>query len=108
MGDVVRVKSKREWRRVALGGSSTVLSNVRPARNDSRIPAYGYRDDGEHCVAYPFIEDSGHVRRDFVCFSHEDARLIAASPTMADYISRKADEGCSEAKTIMEAINANG
>lgn len=71
-----------EWRRVAQGGSSTVLTATQPARNDIRIPTYGYRDDGEHCLAYPFIGDGnvvGDVRLDFVCFSHEDAAHIVAS-----------------------------
>lgn len=35
-----------------------------------------------------------------------NARLIAASPTMANYIQRKADEGDEEAQRIMEAIHA--
>jgi hypothetical protein len=36
-----------------------------------------------------------------------NARLIAQSPRMADYIARHADAGCEEAKKIMEAINAS-
>jgi hypothetical protein len=35
-----------------------------------------------------------------------NARLIAASPTMAKYIQRKADEGDLEAAKIMETIHA--
>jgi hypothetical protein len=35
-----------------------------------------------------------------------NARLIAASPTMADYIAKKAGEGCAEAQAIMENIHA--
>jgi hypothetical protein len=35
-----------------------------------------------------------------------NARLIAASPTMAAYIQRKSDEGDEEAARIMEAIHA--
>lgn len=64
------------WRAVPLGGSSTVLTEMRPRRNDTRIPAYAYGD--EHCLAYPFIEEDLRARWDFVCFSHDDARLIAA------------------------------
>ncbi|WLS01694.1 hypothetical protein [Shinella oryzae] len=64
------------WRREAMGGSSTVTSASKPSRNDTRIPSYGYRDE-EHCLAYPFIEDDGRVRWDFVCFSHADAAYIA-------------------------------
>ena len=36
-----------------------------------------------------------------------NARLIAASPVMADYIQRKANEGDAEAVHIMEAVNAS-
>lgn len=36
----------------------------------------------------------------------DDARLIAASPTMAAYIQRKADEGDEEAVRIMETVHA--
>ena len=35
-----------------------------------------------------------------------NARLIAASPTMAEYIQRKADEGDTEAQAIMETVHA--
>ena len=35
------------------------------------------------------------------------ARLIAASPTMYDFISRRAAEGDAEARKIMEAIDAS-
>lgn len=64
------------WRATPLGGSSTVLCEERPKRNDTRIPAYAYRD--EHCLAYPFIEEDLRARWDFVCFSHDDANLIVA------------------------------
>ena len=64
------------WRAVPRGGSSTILSAVKPTRNDTRIPTYGYRENGEHCIAYPFLNDDGRTRLDFVCFSHEDAAHI--------------------------------
>ena len=35
-----------------------------------------------------------------------DARLIAAVPTMYEYIASSASNGCAEARKIMEAINA--
>lgn len=35
-----------------------------------------------------------------------NARLAAAAPTMADYVKRKADEGCAEAASIWGQINA--
>ena len=33
-------------------------------------------------------------------------RLIAAAPTMYEYIASSASNGCAEARKIMEAINA--
>lgn len=36
-----------------------------------------------------------------------DARLIAAAPTMYEYIASSASNGCAEARKIMEAINAS-
>jgi hypothetical protein len=74
--------TKGKWRRIALGGSSTILIETKPARNNTRIPAYGHcdADDAEHCIAYPFIDDQG-PRLDFVCFSHEDAELITETIT---------------------------
>jgi hypothetical protein len=35
-----------------------------------------------------------------------DARLIAAAPTMHEYIAKRADAGDNEAKQILESINA--
>lgn len=36
-----------------------------------------------------------------------NARLIAAAPTMRDYIARKAGEGDAEARQILEAIDGH-
>ena len=36
----------------------------------------------------------------------ENARLIAAAPTMHEYIAKRADAGDNEAKQILESINA--
>ena len=36
----------------------------------------------------------------------EDGRLIAAAPTMHEYIAKRADAGDNEAKQILESINA--
>ena len=76
------------WRAVAQGGSSTVLSGAKPLRNDSRIPTYAYRDE-EHCIAYPFIDEEGRQRLDFVCFSHGDALHIATfdPPTVLAFLT---------------------
>lgn len=79
---------KRVWVAIAQGGSSTVVSDVKPERNDTRIPAFGYNDDLGHCIAYPFIGDDGIIRRDFVCFSHDDARLIAAAPDLFEALKK--------------------
>jgi hypothetical protein len=65
-----------EWRRVALGGSSTVLSKSRPPRNDTMAASYGYRDE-EYCLAHTFLDDDNSPRMDFVCFGHADAAHIA-------------------------------
>jgi hypothetical protein len=65
-----------------MGGASTVVTNVKPRRNDTSIPAYGYDESKGHCIAYPFIDDHGETRLDFVNFSHDHARLIAAAPDL--------------------------
>lgn len=39
--------------------------------------------------------------------SQANARLIAAAPTMYEYIESSAMNGCAEAKKILEAINGN-
>jgi hypothetical protein len=43
----------------------------------------------------------------YIDIDEADARLIAAAPTMYDYIKAKADAGDAEAQAIMEAVNAN-
>lgn len=70
------------WKAIAQGGSSTVVAPSMPSRNDKRAAiGYGYRDDA-FCIAYPFIDDDQRPRMDFVSFSHDDARLIAAAPEL--------------------------
>lgn len=64
------------WRRQTLGGSSTVLSEVKPPNNDRRAASYGYRDQ-EYCLAHAFLDDDDRARMDFVCFGHSDAAHIA-------------------------------
>lgn len=64
-----------------LGGSSTILAQTKPPRNDIAVP-YGYDDAKGYCIAYPFrYEEIGEApgsrtRLDFVSFSHGDAALI--------------------------------
>lgn len=71
------------WKAIPQGGSSTVIANLSPPRNDTRIPAYGYDNSNGFCIGYPFLgEDVREVRPDFVCFSHADAHLIAAAPDL--------------------------
>lgn len=74
--------TKGPWKAIALGGASTVVAPALPGRNDTRAKVgYGYRD-GEYSVGYPFLDDDNNVRMDFVLFSHEDAKLIAAAPDL--------------------------
>lgn len=70
------------WKAIACGGHSVVITPTKPERNDNQIPAYGYRVELGYSVAYPFTDDHGLVRWDFVCFSHADAKLIAAAPDL--------------------------
>jgi len=53
-----------------------------------------------HC--WPTEVDTGGSDR-----VRANARLIAAGPTMADYIRKRAEAGDSEALAIWEAINGN-
>lgn len=92
------------WASKAMGGSSTVLTDQMPSRNDTRIPAYGYREENGFCLSYPFIEDDGRTRLDFTCFSHADARRIARLPDLeAAYLTLAAELatlGASEAAAL--------
>lgn len=103
------------WRAVPHGGSSTVVAPVLPRRNDTRIPAYGYNEQKGHCVAYPFISDEGSIRLDFVCFNHDDARLIAAAPALLaiaeqilerGYVSKHIKEERDDHIALVAAITA--
>ena len=55
-------------------------------------------------------ENSGYLAEVRQCRSKQDiradARLIAAAPTMYEYVASSASNGCAEARKIMEAINA--
>lgn len=72
------------WRRIALCGCSTVVTDVDPNYGDRRIPAYGYDDKLGWPIGHPVIEDSpaNQCRLDFVCYTYEQAALIAAAPEM--------------------------
>lgn len=87
-----------KWKREALGGFSVVICEQPPRRSDTRIPPYGYSTGRGFSLGYPFLEDNGEARRDFVCFSHGDALLISKAPEMAellaelrDYFDQRAD-----------------
>ena len=49
----------------------------------------------------PTLADEGYGQQ-----QEANARLIAAAPTMYEYIASSASNGCAEARKIMEAINA--
>lgn len=94
-------------RAVPLGGSSTVLAGTQPRRNDTRIPAYGYNEAEGHCLAYPFTDDDGHARLDFVCFSHDDARRLVACWNFCEGVETEAiEEGAANLATLFEGMKA--
>ena len=67
--------------------------------------------DGHHIID---TKDMGELSRIAVVLFHDDAegetranaRLIAASPTMYDYLVERAQSGDARAASIVEAINA--
>ncbi|MBY4639679.1 hypothetical protein K6L44_06640 [Gluconacetobacter entanii] len=82
-----------------MGGSSTVLTTVRPRHNNLSAPAYGYREGSDYCIAATFRPEPGEpARDDFVCFSHADARLIAAAPDLYEALS----DICSSLRAVGE------
>ena len=58
--------------------------------------------DGEGFTYQPVVATA----EDEVACWDANARLIAAAPTMYEYIASSASNGCAEARKIMEAINA--
>lgn len=61
-------------------------------------------EDVRSAVGFPHDQ-----REEVACLVAEqeaNAHLIAAAPTMAEYIKRRADDGCEEAACIWEQINA--
>lgn len=54
-----------------------------------------------------FLLDDGETTDWNADETEANARLIAAAPTMAAYIQRKADEGDAEALEIMEAVHGS-
>lgn len=93
------------WKVEHMGGASTVLVPVRPRYNNTATPSYGYRDGGPFCVATIFQEDGGHIRRDFVTFSHDDAHLIAAAPELYEALRMAAKDLHTAACMISPEIN---
>lgn len=67
-------------------------------------------DEAQHA---PWLVQSGsdgrnHVLRGSIqANTEEDARLIAAAPTMYAYIEQRAAEGDEDARTILGVIHAN-
>ena len=75
-----------EWN-AAQGGDGHYITDSKDMGELSRIAAVLFHDDAE-----------GETRA--------NARLIAASPTMYDYLVERAQSGDARAASIMEAINA--
>ena len=63
--------------------------------------------DDSHLVMFTTQNGQRAHRLDFLGeFKEADARLIAASPTMYDYLVERAQSGDARAASIVEAINA--
>ena len=75
-----------EWN-VAQGGEGHYITDSKDMAELSRIAAVLFHDDAD-----------GETRA--------NARLIAASPTMYDYLVERAQSGDARAASIVEAINA--
>ena len=75
-----------EWN-VAQGGEGHYITDSKDMVELSRIAAVLFHDDAD-----------GETRA--------NARLIAASPTMYDYLVERAQSGDARAASIVEAINA--
>ena len=69
-------------------------------------------DDNSQTIEHWKVEGDGWeiYNTAFMPVSREEreanARLIAAAPTMYEFIASSASNGCAEARKIMEAINA--
>ena len=75
-----------EWN-VAQGGEGHYITDSKDMGELSRIAAVLFHDDAD-----------GETRA--------NARLLAASPTMYDYLVERAQSGDARAASIVEAINA--
>ena len=75
-----------EWN-AAQGGEGHYITDSKDMAELSRIAAVLFHDDAD-----------GETRA--------NARLIAASPTMYDYLVERAQSGDARAASIVEAINA--
>ena len=75
-----------EWN-TAQGGEGHYITDINDMGEISRIAAVLFHDDAD-----------GETRA--------NARLIAASPTMYDYLVERAQSGDARAASIVEAINA--
>ena len=75
-----------EWN-AAQGGEGHYIKDINDMWELSRIAAVLFHDDAD-----------GET--------HANARLIAASPTMYDYLVERAQSGDARAASIVEAINA--
>ena len=67
-----------------------------------RVTSAGFDEGTEVNEATYVVAADPHME-----LSLANARLIAAAPTMGDYIRKRAEAGDSEAQAIWEAINGN-
>lgn len=84
------------WRYELDGGPDNDMRNAVLAEINDLWVAACYRSG-----TLPRDERSADAERE----AEANARLIAAAPTMADYIKRQAANGCVEAAQLLEQIN---
>jgi hypothetical protein len=74
-----------------------------PSPLDARYQIWGARDNGER-VLIGYVYGSSDINPAHVILPEENARLIAASPKMYDYINEKAKSGDEDAQKIINSI----
>jgi hypothetical protein len=82
------------WSWIVEDGEYRALRNRHPDGGGTYILTPEATSDGERSPVETWLD-----------VSHAHARLIAAAPVMADYISERAEAGCPDAAAIMEQIH---